>query len=783
MKNILKTILLILSSILIISCNNITQKIQISSFESADSKENFCTIQIINDNFSKAAARPAWDSFDVYYIVDITEGGYAGGTISTFETIVKLDLSYGETYHVKVDGFLSGKLIYSGEDDFTPSHEERSKQITVKPYQKKNNEPSGTPAINGGIDLKIKFPENTNGYYVICYLEDASVFEAENSGKGLLVSPSETINVHLDVGSAPVGSNRLSLHVINNDYSTDQKAFIVKNAVIYSNAVTNRWYENNDAIGFEVLELTAEEVKPVSYSDFVYYVNGTGGLLTDDDTAASLIASASGISGRKAVKLDTIQSAVNFIKAIDLTGSETSYIYVDGTINTNQIDINDINNTWTPNITITGLENEVPDILDANQLNRHLNIYGGKKIEINGITFKNGEINSTDDYGGSVKILGTCTDGLTFNKCVFEHNKVTATSSALGGNSYGGAFWFQGNINNVSFYDCTFNNNSVIPNNASQTTYGGAINFNNNKNILLQNCTFESNTSSLDGQAISLIGGAEVVIDNCIFKNNYDANYGDAHPERSCIYSANTSKIDFKNINEFDNGNIRDINYFNSSSMSISGEFKANKLYFNNTNNINPIDIAKDIKILSDITVIAVYNNIAESGIPLLQIATDSALNINDVCSKFVCENTSYEIVAGGTDPNQGIIRLKSATPSGGISIGDTDIEFYFGNTNVDEFNVINMSNKTTTTEFLYYKVGGTSDIKASSTNISDIAVKFYTNGSTTEITDTDPCMSFTSSTGQITWNNPYPDDYYLIVKGTYQGQPFMQRIDFTVKR
>ena len=171
--------------------------------------------------------------------------------------------------------------------------------------------------------------------------------------------------------------------------------------------------------------------------------------------------------------------------------------------------------------------------------------YGGY-LNIYNSSFVNNYANDTNSYGGA--IYGG--DNLSVSNSIFVNNYANGT------NSHGGAIFCGGNTikADINIIDCNFINNSVY------NGGGGAINYlmsydYSTGNLTVRNCSFEKNSASGFGGAVSANGN--FIVYNSHFLNNSASGNGGAITGRGnfTVYNSSFVNNSASNGGAFNNPN------------------------------------------------------------------------------------------------------------------------------------------------------------------------------------------------------------------------------------
>lgn len=189
---------------------------------------------------------------------------------------------------------------------------------------------------------------------------------------------------------------------------------------------------------------------------------------------------------------------------------------------------------------LVGIKDET--IFSGNNEHRILKVDGEVEIEIEGISFVNGQVTVAaegGEDGGAIKISsGTW----AFKNCSFSGNKATN----------GGAIEITGG--SVTITDCAFNNNEALnddPERKDGTGYGGAIDCDTETGtIVISGCTFSENMAWIGGAVDIYKTSSEALVENSSFTNNGNELTRDAGAVfiaastsmRNCTLSGNRAK-------------------------------------------------------------------------------------------------------------------------------------------------------------------------------------------------------------------------------------------------
>ena len=171
-------------------------------------------------------------------------------------------------------------------------------------------------------------------------------------------------------------------------------------------------------------------------------------------------------------------------------------------------------------------------VFTGNSEHRILKVNGEVDIEMEGISFINGQVTvaaEEGDYGGALFITA---GSWAFKDCSFSGNKATS----------GGAVEISGGA--ITFTDCTFTDNEAFNDNPERKTgtgYGGAIDFDTQSGTLVvSGCSFSGNVAWRGGAMVILRQpNVEVSITGCTFSDNGNENTRDG----GAIYAAGTTNM------------------------------------------------------------------------------------------------------------------------------------------------------------------------------------------------------------------------------------------------
>lgn len=150
-----------------------------------------------------------------------------------------------------------------------------------------------------------------------------------------------------------------------------------------------------------------------------------------------------------------------------------------------------------------------------------------KSLTIKNLSFKNGFINITATIPGGAAIATGVKTNLIIENCYFYKNNATSTSY-----TYGGAVFFDGR--NLTVNRCFFEENTSLKTGTGLQGHGGAIAVRHKLNVgaatyaLIKNSTFYKNSGSTKGGAIYFnkllnavdTDNATYIIQNCLFLEN-----------------------------------------------------------------------------------------------------------------------------------------------------------------------------------------------------------------------------------------------------------------------
>lgn len=249
----------------------------------------------------------------------------------------------------------------------------------------------------------------------------------------------------------------------------------------------------------------------------------------------------------------TIQGAINAIEdGMDIIVA--SGTYTESNINFSGKDI-DISSQDGASSTIIDLAGQQSRAFIFNHRESYMASVGGFTIRNSNISMHS----STDSYGGAIRIFEASP---TIYDCVFENCQA----------DIGGAIEIRGYSGVKAkpyIYDCVFRSNSAVNNR------GGAIALHNDAEpVMIDNCTFESNTATYSGGAIYIDVSSNLVglsITDCVFNSNSSDDLGGAISSNDpCEISRNTF---------YDNGATIDGGgsiYFSGSDLALTRNIIAN---------------------------------------------------------------------------------------------------------------------------------------------------------------------------------------------------------------
>ena len=217
--------------------------------------------------------------------------------------------------------------------------------------------------------------------------------------------------------------------------------------------------------------------------------------------------------------------------------------------------------TITKDVTITGNGNV---IIDADSKARIFNIQGAT-VTLKGITFTNGRVTGDADAGTGGAIFLNSQAKVIIDNCSFTNNFAKTYGGAISLNGVGSV------INNTYFYKnrAEANTNGIG---------GGAINIvSSASGVVIDNCSFISNSHKYRGGAISSQYAVDLTINNSYFYDNIaeDSAGGALFFEyaKSNImlfnntFESNVAKKQFGGAIQF-NGNCHDVTFKNSTFLS-----------------------------------------------------------------------------------------------------------------------------------------------------------------------------------------------------------------------
>ena len=155
-------------------------------------------------------------------------------------------------------------------------------------------------------------------------------------------------------------------------------------------------------------------------------------------------------------------------------------------------------------------------IFSGNNAHRILRVNGEVDVEIEGISFINGQVTVAAEGGEDGGALFITSGTWAFKNCSFSGNKATN----------GGAIEMTGG--SVTITDCTFNNNEALnddPERRNGTGYGGAIDCDTaSGTIAISGCAFSGNVAWSGGAVDIYKTGSEATITDSSFSDNGDEN-------------------------------------------------------------------------------------------------------------------------------------------------------------------------------------------------------------------------------------------------------------------
>lgn len=182
-------------------------------------------------------------------------------------------------------------------------------------------------------------------------------------------------------------------------------------------------------------------------------------------------------------------------------------------------------------------------IFTGNNAHRILRVNGEVDVEIEGISFINGQVTVAAEEGEDGGALFITSGTWAIKDCSFSGNKATN----------GGAIEITGG--SITITDCTFNDNEALnddPERKDGTGYGGAVDFDSQTGtITISGCTFSGNVAWRGG-AVDLykIGSTEATILSSSFSDNGDDYTRDggalyiavSTSMRNCTFTGNKAK-------------------------------------------------------------------------------------------------------------------------------------------------------------------------------------------------------------------------------------------------
>lgn len=483
-----------LFSILIFSCNGIfLDDFKNNNNQSSASINNIpknCVpvyIKINNQKNLRSVLVPDFDSISVLkYKIIATSDTY--GTkefeFDSAQNTLPIYLELNTQWTIKVNGYKSDTisddtLVLSGTKVITTRQEAINCSIEIKPIL--------DSSLTGSVSVTVLFNRADVTYTVSTYLDD-TLEVSDETVDATVNSQTKTYSFE----NVSVGNRVIKLKIVNSEFP-NSPVYKIINANVYSNLESSKVFTAAGTDDGKII-FSQDDLTPETLDKYALYVLGTSSAVTSDEVAC-------GVFGKpKAIKFNTVQDAVNFVEAVDPSGTVESSIFIDGVImqeplsgTESLVTIGDGTNR--PKIKIIGSNAaELSVNTDSNQA-RGIYVNSNATVSISGVTISSGV---TSEYGGGIYNKGNLTlDNVIVNNCNAK---------------YGGGIYSEGSL--------TMNNGAVTKNTASNS--GGGIY--NKGDATLNNVNIEENTAINSGGGIfANLGSARLIMQGGrIFKNTAD---------------------------------------------------------------------------------------------------------------------------------------------------------------------------------------------------------------------------------------------------------------------
>lgn len=486
-----------LFSILIFSCNGIfLDDFKNDNNQSSASINNIpknCVpvyIKINNQKNLRSVLVPDFDSISVLkYKIIATSDTY--GTkefeFDSTQNTLPIYLELNTQWTIKVNGYKSDTisddtLVLSGTEVIPIREEAINCSIEIKPIL--------DSSLTGSVSVTVLFNRADVTYTVSTYLDDTLVV-LDEPVDATVNSQTKTYSFE----NVSVGNRVIKLKIVNSEFP-NSPVYKIINANVYSNLESSKVLTATGTDDGKII-FSQDDLTPETLDKYALYVLGTSGGsddITSDEDACRVFRK------EKAIKFNTIQDAVNFVEAVDPSGTVESSIFIDGVImqeplsgTESLVTIGDGTNS--PQIKIIGSNAaELSVNTDSNQA-RGIYVNSNATVSISGVTISSGV---TLKDGGGIYNKGNLTlDNVIVKNC-------NAKS--------GGGIYSEGSL--------TMNNGAVTTNTASNS--GGGIH--NTGDATLNDVNIEENTAQNSGGGIfANLGSARLIMrGGRIFKNTAD---------------------------------------------------------------------------------------------------------------------------------------------------------------------------------------------------------------------------------------------------------------------
>jgi len=729
------------SLLLLVSCN---QNLA-SLISGAESNKDYVTVCFNEFNStSKLAAIPYFNGLKsdiqkIKILADAAGHSTVSVEVSPSATSGSLLIDFNITWHITVEEYDSNdKVVMKGEADFTPTGSDSSVSVTVGPYQQVSD--GVNPGVNGSFKLLVKFLQETGVEYTIAWYVDGGA----GSGKVIDVGSNSPIDYFEKSGLTP-GLHRVNLDVKNNKYpSSKDTARLSFDVMIYSNAVSTKWIDTASGTAKDTLELSFEDLRPVTIEDVAFYIKGSG-----SNSSAEAVKNAN--NKKYAVQFDNVQDAVNSIAAADPDNYHYGYIYIDGKVTTSYnasknrddsiVAVGD--SSHSRKIKITGVNNDADKdmIINASGSSaRVVNVYADSTVEMSNIGISGGD--TSGDGGGIL-----CNGNLTFTD-----GKILNCQAKNGAGIM---------INNTASA-CLIN--SLIQN-CTASVYGGAV-----------YSKAEQGTGAGNIKTASYAKGS-------VFTSN-SAEYGGAVAVEADSYLSLISCKTLSNTASFNASDTAN-GVYNSGTVYLDGNSKyADSLYLKTT--ASPAQASSYI-LMKDITKL----NSSETGIAVVKTDTmtngkvlfdaDASFEISSSLLSYFspADTTNWSLVTNASN-TQIQLKRKPSGASGSITINSDELEFY-----LDKVSGFTSSDITLKYGFAITSDGSITTVEdgdESTYGITDFNINVYCDAQKIDSSLVSGFM-ITTSSHMINIENMPNETYRVEFTGKYKSQGFSANCYFTMDR